>query len=416
MALAALPALVLADTARIGARGWRAPGPADSWLIGLAAAAAAAAFLPLAFRGARDFLGARWRQLALASASVLAALGLAELGAMRLAPWPGFHLQSAHVRILHRTDPLLMPGIEGPARYTTNALGIRGDEFPAERSVPRILCLGGSTTECLYLDDTETWPHLLGQRLASAGPVWVGAIGASGYSSVHHLKFLEQHGPVAAGEFDAVLMMVGVNDLGKVYLGVTEAQQLAGALKPIWGRSRLASLLHAGIDRWRAERTGALEDWAYHVPRQQRERAAATQIARGLDLERWLAEYAARIERIALLCSQRGLRLIFATQPVQWAAGLPAQIEARFWFGRLASGDYASTAVMRADMDAFNARLLEVCGRLGVPCVDLSPLHGDARWFFDDCHFTEAGARAVAGLIADWMLAHPEAWRPIAKE
>ena len=39
--------------------------------------------------------------------------------------------------------------------------------------------------------------------------------------------------------------------------------------------------------------------------------------------------------------------------------------------------------------------------------IDLSALDGDPAMFYDDCHFTETGAREVARLVADWFLAHP---------
>jgi len=51
-------------------------------------------------------------------------------------------------------------------------------------------------------------------------------------------------------------------------------------------------------------------------------------------------------------------------------------------------------------MDQYNAALLDTCAKRGVPCVDLVPLNGNPEWFYDDCHFTEAGAVRVAGRIA----------------
>ncbi len=39
-----------------------------------------------------------------------------------------------------------------------------------------------------------------------------------------------------------------------------------------------------------------------------------------------------------------------------------------------------------------------------VEFVDLSSLNGQPQYFCDDCHFTEAGAREVARIVADWCL------------
>lgn len=49
-----------------------------------------------------------------------------------------------------------------------NALGYRGEEFPLEKekNIYRILCLGGSTTYCSYIDNNEdTYPAILQREL-----------------------------------------------------------------------------------------------------------------------------------------------------------------------------------------------------------------------------------------------------------
>ena len=54
---------------------------------------------------------------------------------------------------------------------------------------------------------------------------------------------------------------------------------------------------------------------------------------------------------------------------------------------------------MRRGMDVYNERLLAVTAELGVECVDLSGMHGNPEYFYDDCHFNPAGAREVARLL-----------------
>jgi hypothetical protein len=38
-----------------------------------------------------------------------------------------------------------------------------------------------------------------------------------------------------------------------------------------------------------------------------------------------------------------------------------------------------------------------------VEYVDLRDMSGDPRWFYDDCHFNEAGAAEVARRLADHL-------------
>lgn len=50
--------------------------------------------------------------------------------------------------------------------HSTNKLGLRGDAPPCEwERYYTIVTIGGSTTQCFYLDDHKTWPYLLQEKL-----------------------------------------------------------------------------------------------------------------------------------------------------------------------------------------------------------------------------------------------------------
>lgn len=85
---------------------------------------------------------------------------------------------------IHRVfnlDPRVLPGVEGETNFIVNSEGIRGDEFIPQDDY-RILAIGGSTTEDLYLDQTEAWPQVLQSQLNDDNirRVWVGNVGKSG--------------------------------------------------------------------------------------------------------------------------------------------------------------------------------------------------------------------------------------------
>ena len=53
--------------------------------------------------------------------------------------------------------------------------------------------VGGSTTECLYLDDQDTWPEVLQQKLAPGRPgLDVVNAGHAGDSTREHIALLAQ--------------------------------------------------------------------------------------------------------------------------------------------------------------------------------------------------------------------------------
>src|SRR5262249_1685256 len=81
-----------------------------------------------------------------------------------------------------------------------------------------ILAVGGSTTECLYLDQEEAWPRMLERQLNGLGKqTWIGNVGKSGLRTREHVVqveiLLDQH-----PRLDTVLMLVGQNDFMYVLL------------------------------------------------------------------------------------------------------------------------------------------------------------------------------------------------------
>jgi hypothetical protein len=108
--------------------------------------------------------------------------------------------------------PGVLYGMADKSLFSVNSNGIRGAEFSEKSKNQRhILAIGGSTTECLYLDNKSSWPSLLEKKLSGT---WVGSVGKSGRSSEQHvldLEFLLPQFP----QIDTVLLLVGVNDLLK---------------------------------------------------------------------------------------------------------------------------------------------------------------------------------------------------------
>jgi hypothetical protein len=92
---------------------------------------------------------------------------------------------------------------------------------------------------------------------------------------------------------------------------------------------------------------------------------------------------------------------------VFWKADLDRENEALLWFGQMEDGRYLSVDQLRTGMDRYNETLSRVCREQGVELIDLSRLNGDPAIFYDDCHFTETGAREVAAMVARHFMEHP---------
>jgi lysophospholipase L1-like esterase len=363
-------------------------------------------------------------------------LAIAEGVARRLVP-DRYFVYPPDYRRTFEPLPELIHGISGPSQFTTNALGIRGDPFSPEQRY-RILAVGGSTTIDVYLDDRETWPHLVQERLDAAfgsSRAWVGNVGRSGHTSVQNAlqveKLLPQH-----PEIDAVVLLMGVNDL-LIHLALAidpeSAPRILGrgggpiallasafsvfpapdagpwyrrtGIERLWSLRRFA---HPGreVRAPELDRSGLrVRDW-----RSARKRARVLRNALP-DLSAALDHYSGNLVRILDRAAAQGVRAIFLTQPSLWREDLTAVERDLLWAGgppldRIGPGaEYYSVGALAEGMRRYNARLLDFCRERGAECLDLAerlPRTTDVFW--DDVHFTEEGARRVADLVAGYLL------------
>lgn len=415
-AVVALPLLIVIDSGIGIARGWRITYGQEKVILTVMAMWLAVAVFGVMMPRGRVLLSRRWPHfLTLLLACIFCVTALEVAARYMPAEEAPFHLRQPSRQWIFRPDPKILPGLSPESRYTTNAQGVRGPAMPPRNQAARILCLGGSTTECLYLDDEKTWTHLLMRELnapPSPSAVWSGSAGASGMSSEAHLAFVKSSALMS--EIDTLLILVGVNDLAKSLemkkngapAGEVQRPELIG--RPLWRRSR--ALIEAGVLLRRIKQRythGSIvyEDIggeSYTPRRTRRQQARQVDDIAGLVGEGSpLSQYPERIRGIIAACRAKNVTPIFITQPVLWADGLPEDAQRLLWFGWREDGTYLTMHALRSLMDQYNAVLRETCAAEGVACIDLSSMNGRPEWFYDDCHFTEAGAREVTRLIVE---------------
>lgn len=369
-----------------------------------------------------------WSKRALlAGLSGLLTLLLGEV-VLRILAGDAYFVWPPHLQYEFHPSPELMPGVSGVSHFRINAQGLRGDELTEDRSV-RLLALGGSTTECLYLDDSEAWPRLLQDHLAAAHKdkaIWVGNAGRSGHNTWHHRvqaeKLLAQ-----VPDVSIVLVLAGVNDLSyrlgldRAYAPPDPDQVMNRAFEqkplrfmggPFYKRTALWQGLKK-IDR-RLRTEGTAQDATGRVYETWRRRRQEASVLRTElpDLGPPLVDYAANLRAIADSAAQQGARVVFATQPALWREDLPADLDRLLWMGGVGrfqeeSGhEYYSAGALASGMEAYNRTLLKVCRATpGAVCVDLAAsLPRDTGAFYDDVHFNEAGSRRVARVLAERLL------------
>ncbi len=96
-----------------------------------------------------------------------------------------------------------------------NSMGFRG-EYPPEdfNAWLTIVTVGGSTTECLALNEEKTWPHLLQKKLKNHfAKLWLNNTGLGGHSTFGHAILMEDF--LINMKPKVALFLVGLNDMGR---------------------------------------------------------------------------------------------------------------------------------------------------------------------------------------------------------
>lgn len=403
-AVAVLPLWFLLDLAWAKVEGWWTAS--DFWL-----AVVGVATLPLVF-ALVALTGPRGRALLARRAPAFCTLLLSLVVGWSALEWVTgevfggtilFHRNTPNQVREFRPEPRFIRGIEGVSKLRINALGLRGPELPESRDAAyRILCVGGSTTACVYLDDSETWPQLVAAGLNDGGAarVWVGDVGVSGYGTWHHVRFLES--TELLEQMDCLVFLIGIND----FMRSLQRRQVYSpfGVRPLHERSKVYGVFRESYLRKKRERRdrNQIEDEAGAAYWSRREGWRAQPFVAELpSLEPGISEFRRNLITMVTRCRELGIRPVFLTQPVLWQEGLDQESYELLWLGSLPGGRSLELAALREGMEAFNQVTRDVCADLDAECVDLAAMHGVGAYYYDDCHFTEAGAVRLAELVTE---------------
>ena len=238
---------------------------------------------------------------------------------------------------------------QAPARVIeahVNEDGFRGPRVePAKRpGVSRIICIGDSHTFGHGVRDDETWPAALGRELQAAGwAVEVINAGVNAYDAEQELRYLELE--VLSWQPDLVLWQYFINDVAMRGLEL-EAERQPG---------RLLRLTDPQAEGWIASlrsvsrAADAIVDRIHNGLRLEYY-AEARQGLYDPDHEAWQRTCRA-LESAHELCAERGIHFGLILFP----------------YLRARDGGLASDSAL--------LQVARHCERLGIPCLDLSPLY-----------------------------------------
>ena len=305
-----------------------------------------------------------------------------------------------------------MPGISaGRSVVTINSRGVRGPDVPLDQADLRILCIGGSTTECWYVSDEKTWPWRLQSLLSQvlSKKVIVDNAGLSGHFTRHHIYQIKNYDPVS--KYDYILVLCGFND---AYCFLREnydqrIERIANeALTPDYSQQvyyrRSASIrIGRSIFYKYCQRIGITQDSAgeyINAERQKRQQAIARKrqdsIPDGLDEA--LQRYERDLLELIQSCRRQGVNLVMITQPTLYKEDLAPELDQLIWMTTASVSDILKV------LNRFNQAMLDLCHRESIDCIDLaSRLPKDTSIFYDDCHFNDSGCESVAQVVSEHL-------------
>ncbi|MBF0584348.1 MAG: hypothetical protein HQL80_08950 [Magnetococcales bacterium] len=342
----------------------------------------------------------------------------------------------------------IMPGVDyRESHFSINDIGLRGEPLPREAGVIKGLAIGGSTTECLFLDDADVWTRQLQSQLSRRRRVWVGNSGKSGLNSFGHLVQVEAHLREIKPHW--LLVMAGINDLNLCISGglaaIRDNARLAAepGYPASYRRHVFAQIDWSDLGLWQWQRLWrriALGDRAvqrnpagpyvvqdaaglfYQEQRQRRQQAIMVDTEP--DIGQCLEPFRDNLSRMAQMAKTAGVPLVLMTQGALYKADMPAAEEALLWFGSVdhnffgsqPATHYYSARVMARLLARYNDVTLSLCRSAQIPCFDTDQqLPKDVTTYYDDVHFNIHGAYMLGEKLAAFLeTAHVIAGEPAA--
>jgi hypothetical protein len=293
--------------------------------------------------------------------------------------------------------------------YSRNAIGLRGEEWPADpRKFITIITVGGSTTECKFLSDSCTWPEKLRSRLnLRIGNIWLNNAGLDGHSTFGHLILMSDY--IVKLHPKYVLFLVGTNDVELEKSADLDDQDIKGIhthsikylFKSLFNYSEVGSLLVSLYRNHLAYKKGLV-----HKEKDpgQLKTGATDSISRSEKIalqQKFLINYSLRLNKLASISKNNGIVPVFITQPALY--GDVTDSTTNIFLGNLKLDDFDCSTDWQV-LQLYNEQIRKLRYQ-GIAVIDLaSAMPKDSKYFYDFMHYTNAGADKVAGILTDSLI------------
>lgn len=303
-----------------------------------------------------------------------------------------------------------LPGVQGSNIFSTNNMGFRGDNLvtPKPPNEFRIFMIGGSTTECFYLDDSQPINTMLQQYLQkhvhSGISIKVYNAGKSGDASDDHVSMLAHR--IVHLEPDMLIVFSGINDLTRSVNNYDYLHYVKTSRKkePIFQfvatefqiPRRLHHLTKRIFPTHRDIREQITIITNYRDKVASRKSAPITNEKPRVDSR----SYANNLASIVGLAQGHGIKLVFMTQQTTWNSPIDTNTSNWHWMFRGYREDFLDES-----LESLNDLMRQVSIERSIPMYDLAKsLPKSLEFFYDDVHFNVRGASVVGRDLGAYVL------------
>ena len=262
-----------------------------------------------------------------------------------------------------------------------------------------LVFLGGSTTECMFMDADHRFPYVVGRMLERQTGAKINAYngGMSGINTLQAIDLLVNK--VIPLNPQVVVFMENINDLSTLlYEGTYWNQHSARAPLETLKKKGLAVKLLKEI--FIPNLNNAYRGLRKRLEEHEEDEFAG---ARGKKLvinqAKFVQEFAAALKTLVCTCKAWGIVPVLMTQANR-ITDRPDPVVAAY-VGRYGSDTGISYPDFKRLYDAFNDTIREVGRQNQVMVIDLArEIPPDKKYLYDMVHFNDAGSELAAGLIA----------------
>jgi lysophospholipase L1-like esterase len=299
------------------------------------------------------------------------------------------------------------PKLDAEIVNSRNGLGFRGPELPGNfENYLSVITIGGSTTECKFLNDDKTWPYLTGKKLEQHFKnVWLNNAGFDGHSTYGHQVLLNDY--IMKLHPKVVTFLVGINDVESDEPSFHDKLNMTGAYSDfkhfIATNSEVINLIVNFTRGWRAQKLNNTTQKLLILDKNNNLALPDSTIVGRLESQKkYLINYQKRIEQLIDTCTFHGINPVFITQPDLFGRGIDSVSGADL--EKVKCADNINGKLLWQILEMYNDVTRKVCAQKNIVVIDLAELMPkNSIYYYDGSHFTNLGAEKVAEIISNGL-------------